>query len=166
MPPRWLISFSSLALALAALGPAAALGAAKGTDRPLKGTETGTTILDIAAGTGTANGSGQLSHLGGATFTTEITSFTLTGPGTFSLALSTIVGAANGDEVFASGSGTGTLTPTGSEATLVLGVSGGTGRFADASGTITTNISGATVSVVGPTLTIRDTATHRGRISY
>src|SRR5215207_4376638 len=85
MPIRRLIFLSSLVLAVAALSPAAALGAAKGTDRPLSGTSTSTTTVDLATGTGISVGVGQLSHLGRTTFTNDITSFTLTGPDTFSL---------------------------------------------------------------------------------
>jgi hypothetical protein len=153
-------------LALAALNPATALGAANGTDRPVRGTETGITSVNLATGSGRADGSGQLSHLGRVTFTSDVTSFRLTGPGTFSFTLTTVVGAANGDKVFATGTGTGTLTPTGSEATLALTITGGTGRFAEASGTVTSAISTVTVSLVGTTLTTRDTATHKGQISY
>lgn len=166
MSLRRLLFFSTLVFAAVALSPAAALGAANGTDRPLKGTETGITTVDLATGTGTADGVGQLSHLGRVTFTTDITSLTFTGPNTFSLTLTTIVGAANGDEVFATGTGTGTLTPTGTEASLVITITGGSGRFADASGTIRTRISAVTLSAVGTTITTRDTATHEGQISY
>ena len=70
------------------------------------------------------------------------------------------------DRVYTTATGTGTLTATGSEATLVSTITGGTGRFADASGTITTQISSEIVSIVGTTLTTRDTETHKGRISY
>jgi hypothetical protein len=58
------------------------------------------------------------------------------------------------------------LTATGSEATLVSTITGGTGRFADASGTTTSKITSVTVSTVGTTITTRDTETHTGQISY
>lgn len=151
--------------AVAALSPAAALGKAKGTDRPLSGTSSSTTTVNLATGTGSVAGSGQLSHLGRFTFTNDLTSFTLTG-NTFSFTLTAIIVAANGDEVYTTATGTGTLTATGSEATLVSTVTGGTGRFADASGTLTTKISSEIVSTVGATLTSRDIETHKGRISY
>jgi hypothetical protein len=166
MSLRRLIFLSSLVLAVAALSPAAALGAAKGTDRPVKGTSTSTSIVDIATGTGTVDGSGQLSHLGRFTFHNDFTSFTLTGPDTFSFTLTAIIVAANGDEIFTTATGTGTLTATGSEATLVSTITGGTGRFADASGTLTTRISGVTVATVGSILTGTETETHKGQISY
>ena len=166
MPLRRLIFLSSLVLAVAALSPAAALGAAKGTDRPVSGKSTSTTTIDTATGTGTVAGSGQLSHIGRFTFTNDITSLTITGPNTFSFTLTAIIVAANGDEIFTTATGTGTLTATGAESTLVSTITGGTGRFADASGTITTTISSVTVSTVGTTTTTSDTETHRGRISY
>jgi hypothetical protein len=165
MPLRRLIFLSSLVLTVAALSPAAALGAAKGTDRPVSGTSSSTTTVDLATGTGSVAGSGQLSHLGQFTFTNDITSLTITG-NTFSFTLTAIIVAANGDEIFTTATGTGTLTATGSESTLVSTTTGGTGRFADASGTTTSRISSVTVSVVGSILTQTDTETHTGQISY
>jgi hypothetical protein len=165
MPPRRLIVLS-MVVALFALSPTAALGKAKGTDRPVRGTSTSTTTLDTATGTGTVAGSGHLSHLGRSTFTNDITSFTSTGPDTFSFTLTAIIVAANGDKVFTTATGAGTSTATGSESTLVSTITGGTGRFADASGTITSKISSVNVSLVGSILTSTATETHKGRISY
>jgi hypothetical protein len=153
-------------LAVAALTPAAALGKAKGTDRPVSGTSSSTTTINLATGTGSVAGSGHLSHYGKFSFTNDITSFELTGPDTFSFTLTAVLVAANGDEVYTTAAGTGTLTATGSEATLVSTITGGTGRFADASGTTTSKITSVTVSTVGTTITTHDTETHTGRISY
>jgi hypothetical protein len=164
MPLRRLFVLS-MVVALFVLSPTAALGKAKGTDRPVRGTSTSTTTLDTATGTGTVAGSGHLSHLGRFTFTNDITSTTITG-NTFSYTLTAIIVAANGDEVFTTATGTGTLTATGSESTLTSTIVGGTGRFADASGTITSKISSVNVSLVGSILTSTDTETHKGRISY
>ena len=100
-------------LAVAAVSPATALGKAKGTDRPQSGTSSSTTTVDLATGTGSVEGSGQLSHLGRFTFTNDIKSFTLTG-NTFSFTLTATIVAANGDEVYTTATGTGTLTGTGS----------------------------------------------------
>ena len=154
-------------LAVAAVSPATALGKAKGTDRPQSGTSTSTTSVDLAAGTGSVAGSGQLSHLGRFTFTNDITSFTLTGPNTFSLTLTATVVAANGDKVYTTATATGTLTATRSEGTQVSTITGGTGRFADASGTLTTGFTNEIVSIVGTTLNTRDIEfSQKGRISY
>jgi hypothetical protein len=150
-------------LAVAALSPAAALGKAGGTDRPVRGTSTSTTTVNLATGTGISDGSGQVSHLGAFTFHNDFTGFTVTGD-TFSWTQTATIVAANGDEIFATAVGTGTLS-TG-EATLVSTFTGGTGRFADASGTLTTRISSVIVSQVGTTITSEDTETHTGQISY
>jgi hypothetical protein len=153
-------------LALAALSPAAALGKAHGTDRPSKGTSTSATTVDLATGTGISDGSGHLTHLGRFTFHNDFTGFTVTG-NTFNWTQTATIVAANGDEIFTTAVGTGTLLPNNtSEATLVSTITGGTGRFADASGTLTTSISSVTVSAVGTTITSHDTETHTGRISY
>jgi hypothetical protein len=153
-------------LAVAAIGPAAALGKPHGTDRPVKGTSTSTTTVDLATGTGISDGSGQISHLGAFTFHNDFTGFTVTGD-TFTWTQTATIVAANGDEIFTTAVGTGTLLPNNtSEATLVSTITGGTGRFADASGTLTSRISSVTVSVVGTTITSEDTETHTGRISY
>jgi hypothetical protein len=159
-------TFILAVLALAAgitAGPA--LAKQGGTDRPVRGTSTSTTTVDLVSGTGTVAGSGQLSHFGRFTFTNDITSFTVTGD-TFHLTLTAVVVAANGDELHTSATGTGTLTPTGSESTLVSTAVGGTGRFADATGTTTTRIRSTVVSAVGTTITATDTEVHEGLISY
>ena len=164
MPKHRAIITASLVLALAALVPASAAAKAGGTDRPVSGKSTSTTTVDVAAGTGVSDGSGQISHLGAFTFHNDFTSFTLTGPDTFSFTLTASIVAANGDVIFTTATGTGTLTATGSEATLVSTITGGTGRFADASGTITSSIS--SVNVPGMPGTSNDTETHTGQISY
>jgi hypothetical protein len=161
-------------LGVAALSPAAALGNAKRTDQSSRGASSSTTTVDLATGKGSVAGRGRLSQLGRFSFTNDITSFKLTGPDTFSLRLTAILVAANGDRVCttATGKGTltatgkGTLTATGSKTTLVSTITGGTGRFARASGTTTSRISSEIVSTVGTTLTTRDTETHTGRMSY
>jgi hypothetical protein len=166
MPLRRLIFLSSLVLAVAALNPATALGKAHGTDRPVKGTSTSTSTVNVATGIGISDGSGQVSHLGAFTFHNDFSGFTLTG-NTFTWTQTATIVAANGDEIFATAVGTGTLLPNNtSEATLVSTFTGGTGRFADASGTLTTSISSVTDSVVGTTITSHDTETHTGQISY
>jgi hypothetical protein len=152
--------------AVAAVSPAAALGKPKGSDRSQSGRSSSTTTVDLATGTGSVVGGGRLSQLGRFSFTNDITSFKLTGPDTFSLRLTAILVAANGDRVCTTATGKGTLTATGSEATLVSTITGGTGRFALASGTMTSTISSEVVSSAGTTLTTRDTETHKGRTSY
>jgi hypothetical protein len=166
MSLRRLIFLSSLVLAVAALSPAAALGAAKGTDRPLKGTETGTTTVNLVTGAGPSDGTGQLSHLGTFTVHSDFTSFTLTGPNTFTYTGTETDVAANGDKLFSTLTGSGTFTSTTSENTEVNTITGGTGRFADASGTYTYTTSSVVVSSTATSVTTRDTPTAKGRISY
>jgi hypothetical protein len=161
MPKHRAIITASFVLALAALIPASAAANAGGTDRPVSGTSTSTTVLNTATGTGTSEGIGQLSHLGAFTFHNDFTSFTVTGPTTFSYTLTTIWVAANGDEIFTTGTATGTLT-NGIESTLLSTITGGTGRFADASGTITSSV--ISVNVLPGVL--HDTEIHEGQISY
>jgi hypothetical protein len=59
-----IIATVALALALAALAPRSALANTGGTDRPLRGTESGTTTLNPATGAANADFTGELSHLG------------------------------------------------------------------------------------------------------
>ena len=68
-------------VAFAAVSPAAALGKSKASSRPMSGTGSSTTIVDLATGTGSVAGGGRVSQLGKFKFTNDITSFTLTGPG-------------------------------------------------------------------------------------
>ena len=166
MPLRRLIFLSSLVLAVAALSSATALGAAKGTDRPLRSTSMGTVVVDLATGAGIAETSGRLSHLGRITTTVDVTSFTLTGPDTFSFTGASTDVAANGDKLFTTGSATGTLTPTGTETTTVFTITGGTGRFADASGTGTLRTGGVIDSIVGSIIRQTVTSRSKGQISY
>ena len=64
---RKLILFSGLVLAIVVVSPAAAMGAAKGTNRDLTGTVTLTTTVNLITLAGTQVASGQLSHLGKVT---------------------------------------------------------------------------------------------------
>jgi hypothetical protein len=162
---RFAFILALLALA-AGVTASPALGKAGGTDRPLHGTSTSTTTVDLATGTGSVVGSGELSHFGRFTFTNDITSFTVTGADTFSLTLTAVLVAANGDEAHTTATGTGTLSATGSELTLVSTGVGGTGRFAGSSGTTTTRITSLIVSTEGSTITTSDSEVHEGVISY
>jgi hypothetical protein len=171
MTGRRLLVLTSMVTALVAATPGVGVAARGGTDRPVKGTTSGTSTLDLATGTGTSQGTGTFSHLGRATYTLNFT-FAPTGPTTIALSGTGTLVAANGDQVFATLTGTSTppsLMPFVGEVvdfTVVSTITGGTGRFSDASGTLTSTGSQEVVSVVGPTVGSRETTTHRGRISY
>lgn len=171
MSVRALLVLVSL-LALALVEPAAAAAKAGGTERPWKGSGSGTSTFSVATTPFPATGEGtaRLSHLGKSTFSSNYT-ITLTGPSTFSVGGTQTIVAANGDMLFMTFTGTGVATGAfgvgqTSETTVVYTVTGGTGRFADASGTLTGTVSSEVVSLVGLTATSRQTFTARGAISY
>jgi hypothetical protein len=160
------IFLSSLVLAVAAISPAATLGATNGTDRPLKGTSTGSLTASLVTGAATTTFAGQLSHLG-AISGGDVVTFIPTGPATFIYAGTSALEAANGDELFSTVTGSGTFTSsTTAESTQVNTITGGTGRFADASGTYSETVSSVIVSIIGTTENAHNTATFNGRISY
>jgi hypothetical protein len=126
---------TGLVLALAVLAPASAPANAGGTDRPMQGTVAGDVTVPIPSLLLTTDASGVMTHVGKYTAhfegTAEIVGGRTLGEGTF-----TVV-AANGDELTGIFTLNGAL-PSGEphSLTVVLTVTGGTGRFADASGTI------------------------------
>ena len=102
-----LMMLAGLALAVVALSPASASAKAGGTDRPHKGTVSGTVSLNVLTGALTAHANGVATHLG--VFTTSLEgTVTITPTGTFGSGTQTIV-AANGDEL----TGTYTLSTPG-----------------------------------------------------
>jgi len=164
MPLRKLIFLSGCALAVLAMTPATAMGATKGTDRPLTGTTTSTATINLITGSGTIGSSGQLSLLGAVT-TSQNAHFALVGPNGFSWTGTETTVAANGDQLFATVSGAGTLGPP-IQSTAVHTITGGTGRFAHASGTFTTTAVSSSVSIVGSVETVTSPLTFTGTISY
>lgn len=161
---------TALLLALAVVAPGAAVGKAGGTDRPVKGSFSQTTIGDLATGTAISEGTGILSHLGKSTLT-NIGSFTLTGS-TVTVTGTSTTTAANGDQLFATYTGTAQVSSPipvvgeTNEFTFVFTVTRGTGRFSDASGTATVDLQQEIVSFVGTTIVSHDTGTLGGAISY
>ena len=165
MPLRRLIFLASLVLAVVAMSPSAALAAAHGTDRPLTGTATGTTTLNLITGAATADLPGHLSHLGTGTGHEALT-VTFTSASTLTYAGTRIFVAAKGDELFSTVTGSGTFTPTPAQSTDTGTITGGTGRFAGASGMYTATISFVVISVTTTSETSSFTAALTGRISY
>jgi hypothetical protein len=177
MPVRRIILLSALAAVVVVLVPAATLAGAhgghrgpKGTDRPpidrpLKGTSTGTNAVNLSTGAATNESSGHLSHFGAVTGN-GVQTITLTGPNTLSFTGSGVTIAANGDELFATTSGTGALTTGVATATTRNTITGGTGRFAHATGTFVVTSRSTPISVVGSIETFAFTSTTNGEISY
>ena len=99
MPLRRLIVLTGFVLAVAAVSPAAVLGKAGGTDRPVRGTSSSTAAINIATGSGTNDGTGQATHLGKFTSHDDFTSFAIIGS-TFSFTGTETDVAANGDVLF------------------------------------------------------------------
>ena len=165
MPLRRLIFPASVVLALTVMSPSAALAAPHGTARPLTGTGTGTTALNLATGAATADFTGHLSHLGAETGHDDLT-VTITSPSTFRYTGTETFLAANGDKLFAVVTGSGTATPTAIQSTDTDTITGGTGRFTGASGTYAKTSSLIVVSVTATSETSRFTSALDGQISY
>ena len=137
-------------LLVVALSGSAALGKAKGTDRPWKASGSGHGIITVGTpDTYTIDGTSKNTHLGRSAFHLDgVCTSSNCRTDTFTF---TIV-AANGD----------TLTASGANNTASF--TGGTGRFAGARGTVTTT---ATSFVLDEsTLTFETTFTQTGTISY
>ena len=157
---------AGLVLALAALGPSAAVAKQGGTDRPIAATEAGTNVIDVATGAFVVDVAGTESHLGKVTghYTGVATP---TGPNTISISGSGVEVAANGDRLYATLSGSATLDAAfNAEGTLVYTFTGGTGRFEQASGSEAGPFSMATRSFDGVTLTSAIRLSLAGTVSY
>jgi hypothetical protein len=155
----------SLAVAIFAIGPVtAAVGKPAG--RPVTGTRTATTTLDLITGAATTTSSGDLAHVGA--YTGQSTEQFIPGaPPTFSFVGTVTLTAANGDKLFATFTGSGAFTSaTTQTSTNTFTITGGTGRFDGASGTLTEAISGTIESVSGTTQTSDETSTISGTITY
>jgi hypothetical protein len=160
---RKAIMIAGLVLAFGVLAPATALGKAGGTDRPISVHQSGTTVVDVGTLAFTTETTGIVSHMGKSTAEIEGV-ITLTGPDTFTIAGSAVIVAANGDELFGTFTGSGTNTPGGgSEGTVDVTYSGGTGRFTNASGTASGPF---TQTPTGTTATFATDISQSGTISY
>ena len=155
-------------LALVVVAPEVAVAKAGGTERPLKGSGSGTTTFDVASVPFPASGEGTatLSHLGTASY--SLNYVILPGaPGTFSVAGTGTFVAANGDELSVAFTGSGHDTSAATSETMVhVIVTGGTGRFQGADGTLTGTVITTTTSIVGTTVTADQTLTLDGSFSY
>ncbi len=180
MHVRRLTVLSALVAAIVVMVPAAALAAAHGpgrgpkaigqplkaTHRALEGTSTGINTVNLATGAATNESSGHLFHFGAVTGH-GIQTITLTGPNTLSFTGSGVTVAANGDQLFATTSGTGRVTSKGAATAKTLNtITGGTGRFTGAAGRFTVTSKSTPTSTVGSIETFAFTSTTEGQISY
>ncbi len=158
-------TLAGLVLAVAVLGPSAAVAKKGGTDRPIKDHSSGTTVLDLADLTFVSDATGIASHMGK---TTSHAQGTITGTDTFTIVGSITVAAANGDKLFGTFTGSGTTDASGnSQGPLVTTITGGTGRFKNASGSYAGSFSQALTFTDGAT--VAEYATRyslSGTISY
>ncbi len=158
------------ALAVMALAPATALGAKGGTDRPYKvGVSVSTVATNVSPTEGIVEFAGTVrgTHIGTGTIEGTGTT-TLTGETTFDYSAEYTITAANGDQLFATDVGTGTVDPADGSAVIdITGtITGGTGRFEGASGSYTGTISNVVAAGAPPVVTYDSTASALGTISY
>jgi hypothetical protein len=163
------IMIVGLALAVAALAPASAIGKKGGTDRPVKWSATGTSTLNLATGQNSIALTGRGTHLG-LFHQTEQAQVVPIAPGLLSFNSTWNAVVANGDEM--SGTCAGETTTSDFVHFLVqidcASTPGtGTGRFEDASLAMDVTVHVTRVSVEGTTAHNRvDEATGVGTISY
>jgi hypothetical protein len=161
---RKAIMITGLVLALGVLVPVTALGKPGGTDRPVHGNGSGTTVVDLGTLAFALDSTSVVSHVGQSTLHIDGV-ITPTGPSTFTVAGPLTLTAANGDQLFGdfSGSGTGFGGSTGTTATTITG---GTGRFTGASGSVSGPFTQTPISTDGVTNTFATTFSLSGTISY
>ena len=133
---RRVLLFSSLATTFAVFGLSGPTAAANPAQGPIFGIAKGTTEVNLDTGAGTTVNQGFLLGIGLFKGNSSST-FAYTGPNTFSSTGSGTLVTANGNELFITSVGTGTLSGTAVNATTVDTITGGTGRFEGASGHIT-----------------------------
>jgi len=148
-------------LVLAVLMAASAPASAGGRSLTITGQGTGTIRLDAATGAFTGEESGVSSVLGTYTVhlqgrATPAADGTVTGIGT-----ATIV-AANGDQL----TGDFTVTGDGQTQTVVVTITGGTGRFANATGTLTVICHSGPSLQEGTVLVLEHRCTMKGTVSH
>ncbi len=133
------LQITTLFLTAALVGPVAALAGSPTADQqvPFKGSVQAIEAYDLQFPTlfVAAIGTGKSTHLGRFTMAYQVEVDLLTGAALASIHLV----AANGDEIFATGSGQGTPTEDPDIASIVetYTITGGTGRFDGATGSFT-----------------------------
>lgn len=163
---RKITLLTAFTVALAALAPTSAAPAARGSDLPFKGVQSGFATTNLVTGQAHLLTSGTVSHFGLATGEQHL-QLVPTGSGTFASSGTWTLTAANGDRMFGTLTGTARFTDAVHSISVVSYVStGGTGRFADASVTASAAVEGTRVSVDGVIATSFFKGTIVGRLSY
>jgi hypothetical protein len=162
---RRVLLFSSLATTFAVFGSSGPTAAANPAQGPIFGIAKGTTEVNLDTGAGTTVNQGFLLGIGLFKGNSSST-FAYTGPNTFSSTGSGTLVTANGNELFITSVGTGTLSGTAVNATTVDTITGGTGRFEGASGHITIYARGTSASTLGSNETFTTLGLWVGTISY
>jgi hypothetical protein len=157
----------ALSLVLALVVPVSA--AASGTPGkqkpiviPLRGTATATTVVNLATGKGTSDGTFGYSGVNGSVHV-DVTSFRQAGSrSAFKGNETDTIGSLG--QIFGRDKGWGELTAAGSQVTIFDRIVGGTGFFRCAKGWNVLEGTGTTVSVNGSTVTQQFTLTAVGRL--
>jgi hypothetical protein len=147
-------------LALTAVLAVSATASASGRAEAIEGHGTGAIRLDPATGAFTGEESGISSHLGRYTLRLQGVGRTAA-DGTFNGSGTVTIVASDGDQL----EGTFTVTGHGDRNTVVVTITGGTGRFANASGTLTVVCVSEPPQQEGAMLVLKHTCTMNGMVS-
>jgi hypothetical protein len=147
-----------------ATGPAAAVAASSGTDRPVAGSASGTNAINLTTGTFTSDATGVVSHLGRTSFHIAGT-FALTSAGVTVSGLMSAT-SASGDQLTGDFEGSGTLGTGAIDVVATFTPTGGTGRFTDASGSLSGTIHEQILSLAGGVLSNATEFRFSGKLSY
>jgi hypothetical protein len=162
---RRILVIVGVATVVAIVGPCEMAGATASGPRPVIGIAKGTTSVNLDTGAGNTVNQGYL--LGVGLFTARSTStFAYTSATTFQSTGSGVIDAQNGNELFFTNTGTGTVTGSAVTGRTVDTITGGTGRFAGASGQLIITARGSSGSTVGSTETFTTFGVWLGTISY
>ena len=156
----------AFACALAILGPGSALAKSPGADRHLTGSLSGTISVNVATGAIVGDDTGHISHLGTASLHYAGVVTPTAEAGTYVGSADVVIVAANGDRLTGTADVTSRATATGQTTTVVVTITGGTGRFAHAHGTLTFTCISSSLHQEGDVLIGDDQCTVDGHLTY
>ena len=164
---RTAVAVAGLVLAFAMLSPASAPAETGGTDRPDEGHRHGNDQSQPGDGRLYRRSSRGSAAISGRSPSRSPGSARANADGTFAGSGTATIVAANGDELTGTITLTQTALPTGRTiTTVVVTITGGTGRFADASGTLTVVCHSGPPALVGGMLLITAECKFTGQVSY